>query len=211
MLRPDRLKHPPLVGNLNPDFKLRVGPRPGLTVWMTGLSGAGKSTIAAAFEAGLHKADRRICVLDGDSLREGLNSNLGFSIADRKENARRTAEVAKLMNEAGMDVIAALISPSAGDRAMAREIVGPDRFLEVYVNAPLAVCERRDPKGFYARARKGEIANFTGISSPYEAPQAPDLEIDTERHSIRETVLLVRRFWDLWKAGYLQNNVNGLV
>lgn len=191
------------MGNLNRDVNLPAGPRPGLTIWMTGLSGAGKSTIAAAFAADLHKAGHRICVFDGDSLRKGLNGNLGFSIADRKENVRRTAEVAKLMNEAGMDVIAALISPIADDRAMAKKIVGPDRFVEVYVNAPLAACERRDAKGLYARARRGEIPDFTGISSPYEAPQAPDLAIDTESYSHHDAVLLVRQFWMFRKAGFI--------
>lgn len=189
------------MGNRNPDVNPPTVRQPGLTIWITGLSGAGKSTIAAAFAVDLHKTGHRICVLDGDTLREGLNRNLGFSVADRNENVRRTAEVARLMNEAGMDAIAALISPFADDRAMAKKIVGSDRFVEVYVNAALAACERRDAKGLYARARRGEIAEFTGIGSPYETPQAPDLEIDMERYSISDAVLQVRQFWMFRKAG----------
>ncbi|MBI3285925.1 MAG: adenylyl-sulfate kinase [Burkholderiales bacterium] len=150
------------------------------SLWLTGLSGAGKSTIAYALEKILLERGHCSFVLDGDNLRHHLNSDLGFSPADRRENIRRAAEVAHLMNEAGLIVITAFISPFQEDRAMAREIIGPDRFVEVYVSTAGKVCEARDPKGLYAKARRGEIPEFTGITSPYEAPQEPDLEIDTE-------------------------------
>lgn len=153
------------------------------TLWLTGLSGAGKSTIAYALERILLERGHCCFVVDGDNLRHQLNSDLGFSAADRRENVRRAAEVAHLMNEAGLIAISALISPFSVDRAMAAEIIGRQRYFEVYVNTSGAVCEQRDPKGLYARARRGEIPEFTGISSPYEAPQTPDLELDTERLS----------------------------
>jgi bifunctional enzyme CysN/CysC len=157
----------------------RFGQRPG-TVWLTGLSGSGKSTIARALERRLY--DRRCAcyVLDGDEVRRGLNAGLGFSAADRQENIRRCAEVAHLMNEAGLLVVTAFISPYQADRAMARDIIGPDRFVEVFVDAPLAVCEARDPKGLYRQARRGELPAFTGVSDPYEAPAAPDLRLATD-------------------------------
>ncbi|QCP51488.1 adenylyl-sulfate kinase [Trinickia violacea] len=152
-----------------------------VSFWLTGLSGAGKSTIAFELEQ-LLKVDGRPCaVLDGDHLRDGLNRDLGFSDDDRRENVRRTAEVARLMNDAGLIVIASLISPNRSDRSAARQIIGPDRFIEVYVSTPLDVCEARDPKGLYRKARQGEIRQFTGVTSPYEPPLAPSLAIDTAR------------------------------
>jgi len=152
---------------------------PGATVWFTGLPSSGKSTVAAAVEARLLAAARPAYVLDGDNLRHGLNGNLGFSVADRAENVRRTAEVAALMADAGVVALASLVSPRAVDRAAARAVhtrAGLP-FLEVWVSTPLEECERRDPKGLYARARAGEIPDFTGIGQPYEEPVAPDLEI----------------------------------
>jgi adenylylsulfate kinase len=150
-----------------------------LTLWLTGLSGAGKSSIAYELERMLMQ-DRRPCaVLDGDNLRYRLNRDLGFSDVDRRENIRRTAEVARLMNDAGLIVIASLISPYRDDRAAAREIIGDERYAEVYVSTPLAVCESRDPKGLYRRAKQGEIRHFTGVSSPYEPPVTPALVLDT--------------------------------
>ncbi|MES2743649.1 MAG: adenylyl-sulfate kinase [Pseudomonadota bacterium] len=149
------------------------------TVWLTGLSGAGKSTIAYALEQRLLDAGRAVCVLDGDQLRHHLNRDLGFSAADRSENIRRTAEVARMMNEAGLIVIAALISPLREDRDMAGRIIGPARFIETHVSTTLAVCEARDPKGLYAKARSGQLAQFTGISAPYQAPASPALTLDT--------------------------------
>jgi len=150
-----------------------------VTVWLTGLSGAGKSTIASELERRLIELRRSCYVLDGDNLRGGINRDLGFGPDDRRENIRRVAEVARLMNDAGLIVITALISPYSADRAMAAEIVGPERFLEVYIDAPLAVCEQRDPKGLYRKARRGEIAEFTGVSAPYEPPQQAALVLDT--------------------------------
>src|SRR3954469_12725287 len=151
----------------------------GATVWFTGLPSAGKSTVAAAVEARLLAAGRAAYVLDGDNLRHGLNGNLGFSVADRAENVRRTAEVAALMADAGVGALASLVSPRRADRAAARAV--HERaglpFLEVWVSTPLEECERRDTKGLYARARAGEIPDFTGVGQPYEEPASPDLEV----------------------------------
>jgi len=164
-----------------------LGQQP-LTLWLTGLSAAGKSTLAYALERALIDAGRACYVLDGDNVRHGLNSNLGFSEADRTENIRRIAEVAKLMNEAGLIVIAAFISPTIADRSMAKAIIGANQFSEVYVSTPLLACEARDPKGLYAKARSGELANFTGISALYEPPTAADLTLDTLSTSLQDNV-----------------------
>lgn len=158
------------------------------TIWLTGLSGAGKSTIGFALEHALLNAGRACYVLDGDNVRHGLNKDLGFSPEDRTENIRRIAEVAHLFNDAGLMVISAFISPYQADRAVARDIVGTDRFIEVHVATDLAVCEQRDPKGLYAKARAGKIADFTGISAPYEAPAAPELVLDTAQLSVEDCV-----------------------
>ena len=148
-------------------------------VWFTGLPGAGKSTIANLVEKRLHALGRHTYLLDGDNVRHGLNKDLGFTEADRVENIRRVAEVASLMVDAGLIVLVSFISPFAAERRMARELVGEREFCEVYVEAPLAVAEQRDPKGLYRKARRGELANFTGIDSPYEAPEHPEIRIDT--------------------------------
>lgn len=157
------------------------------TIWLTGLSGAGKSTIAYALEAMLLDLAHPCFVLDGDNLRHGLSKDLGFSAPDRRENIRRTAEVAHMMNEAGLIVITALISPFRDDREMARTIIGDARFLEVHVSTLATVCEQRDPKGLYMRARAGQIAEFTGISSPYEIPLIPDLVLDTDALPLQDS------------------------
>ncbi|MES2047608.1 MAG: adenylyl-sulfate kinase [Pseudomonadota bacterium] len=154
------------------------------TIWLTGLSGAGKSTIAFALEKILIDRGQCCFVLDGDNLRHHLNCDLGFLPEDRRENIRRAAEVAHLINEAGLIAIIAFISPFENDRAMAREIIQPQRFIEVHVNTSKTICEARDTKGLYARARRGEISEFTGISSPYENPLEPQVKIDTELLSI---------------------------
>jgi bifunctional enzyme CysN/CysC len=156
----------------------RLGQR-GATVWLTGLPASGKSTIAAALEARLIEQGRNAYLLDGDNLRHGLNGDLGFSAADRSENIRRTAHVARLLADSGTVAIVSLVSPYAADRDAARELHGDEGldFVEVFVDTPLEECERRDPKGLYARARRGEISGFTGIDDPYEAPTAPDLVI----------------------------------
>jgi bifunctional enzyme CysN/CysC len=148
-------------------------------VWLTGLPAAGKSTIANLLDRRLHGLGRHTYVLDGDNVRAGLNRDLGFSDADRAENIRRTAEVSKLMVDAGMIVIASLISPFARERQLARELFDTGEFIEVFVDTPLSVAEARDPKGQYEKARRGEIQKFTGIDSPYEPPAAPELRIDT--------------------------------
>jgi adenylylsulfate kinase len=158
------------------------------TVWLTGLSGAGKTTVALALAQALKAQGRAVTVLDGDQLRHGLNRDLGFSPEDRHENIRRTAEVARLMNGAGLTVIAAFISPYRADRAMAAAIVGDAQFVEVHVSTPVAECEARDPKGLYAKARAGQLAQFTGVSAPYEAPLVPALSLDTQVLALEESV-----------------------
>jgi adenylylsulfate kinase len=159
-----------------------------VTVWCTGLSGSGKSTLAKALEARMFNDSRPVYRLDGDNLRFGINHDLGFSKEDRRENVRRAAEVAKLFNDAGVSVICSLISPMREDRERAREIVGSESFVEVYLSAPIDECERRDPHGLYKKARAGEISEFTGVSAPYEAPESPDLELDTSKLSVDECV-----------------------
>lgn len=162
-----------------------------LTLWFTGLSGSGKSTLANAVEKRLYAKGLFTMLLDGDNVRMGLNKNLGFTEADRIENIRRIAESAKLMNDAGLIVLASFISPFAADRRNAREIVGLDNFIEIYVSTPLEECEKRDVKDLYKRARAGEISNFTGISSPFEAPENPELSIDTSAHDLDTCVEMV--------------------
>lgn len=157
-------------------------------IWFTGLSGAGKSTMAHTLEDYLHKNKIRTYVLDGDNIRRGLCKDLGFSNQDRTENIRRIGEVSKLMMEAGVIVLTAFISPFIKDRAIVRDIVGKGEFIEVFCNAPLDVCESRDIKGLYKKARAGEISDFTGISSPYEAPEQPELVLETGQQAIGECV-----------------------
>jgi adenylylsulfate kinase len=153
-----------------------------ICVWLTGLSGSGKSTIAQLLEKKLHDLGKLTMLLDGDNIRDGLNRNLGFSEEDRKENIRRIAEVNKLFNSCGVITINAFVSPTIGIRGTARKIIG-DVFLEVFVDTPLEVCEERDVKGLYAKARKGEIKDFTGISAPFESPEKADLTIKTAESS----------------------------
>ena len=161
-------------------------------LWLTGLSGAGKSTIARGVDAELHRRGLHAYMLDGDRVRRGLNRDLGFADADRVENVRRVGEVASLMVDAGLIVICALISPFRTDRQLARSLFEPGRFIEVFVDTPPIVAEERDPKGLYARARRGEIRNFTGVDSPYEPPEQPEVRLDTTaggpEHSISELV-----------------------
>jgi bifunctional enzyme CysN/CysC len=159
-----------------------------VTLWFTGLSGSGKSSIAKELELELFQQGRPIYRLDGDNLRFGLNRDLGFSREHRTENIRRAAEVARLLNQAGVSVICAFISPFEKDREAAKEIIGQESFIEVFVDTPLDLCERRDPNGLYQKARAGEIREFTGISSPYEAPQTPDVRLATAERNIKECV-----------------------
>ena len=162
----------------------RLNGHKGCILWMTGLSGAGKSTLAHAIEERLHRMGCRTYVLDGDNVRHGLNGDLGFSPEDREENIRRIGEVAKLMMEAGVIAITAFISPYRKDRDKVRAMVGEGDFIEIYCQAPLEVCEQRDVKGLYQKARAGEIPEFTGISAPYEAPEDPELLVRTGEHDL---------------------------
>jgi adenylylsulfate kinase len=169
-----------------------------VTIWLTGLSAAGKSTVAFQLEQQLLSLGHACYVLDGDNIRHGLACDLTFDKKDRRENIRRVAHVAQLMNDAGLIVITALISPMCEDRAMARGIIGPGKFIETYLSASLDTCARRDPKGLYAKARAGEITSFTGVSAPYEAPADPELKIDTAMLTPAESVANI--------LGYLREN-----
>ena len=163
----------------------------GMMVWMTGLSGSGKSTVALGVERELHKRGLLCRLLDGDNIRDGINRGLGFSPEDRRENIRRIAEVGKLMVDTGIITLACFVSPTEEIREMARNIIGEKDFFEVYLCTPLSECERRDVKGLYARARRGEVKDFTGISAPFEAPEHPALAIDTTTTPIQENVMKV--------------------
>ena len=163
----------------------------GLMVWFTGLSGSGKSTVAMSVEREVHKRGILCRILDGDNIRSGINNNLGFSQEDRRENIRRIAEVGKLFVHTGIVTLACFVSPTEDIREMARGIIGSEDFKEVFVSTPLEECERRDVKGLYARARRGEVKDFTGISAPFEAPAHPALSIDTSRLSLEESTMAV--------------------
>ncbi len=160
-------------------------------VWFTGLSGAGKSTVANALESWLYDAGFHSYLLDGDNIRQGLNKDLGFTDKDRVENIRRIGEVGKLLADAGLIALSAFISPFRADRQMVRSLFAPGEFIEVYVATPLDVCEERDPKGLYKKARAGAIRQFTGIDSPYEVPENPELVVDTSKASIEQATLQI--------------------
>lgn len=160
----------------------------GIVIWMTGLSGSGKTTIAVSLEQELNKKGLLTQVLDGDNVRTGINSNLGFSDSDRNENIRRIAEIAKLFMNCGVITICCFVSPTREIRANAKSIIGSTDFVEVYINTPLEICEQRDVKGLYAKARKGEIKDFTGIDSPFEAPEHAEIELRTNEMSVEESV-----------------------
>ncbi|MBC3806261.1 adenylyl-sulfate kinase [Undibacterium seohonense] len=162
-----------------------------MTWWLTGLSGAGKSTLAQALASNLRQSQHAVCVLDGDELRLGLSKDLGFSAEDREEQCRRVAEIAKTLNANGIFVVVALISPTLSSRSRARQIIGSERMLEVYVSTPLDVCQERDVKGLYAKARKETSLQLTGVQAPYEAPVEPDLVINTAQVSLDQGVQIL--------------------
>ncbi|WP_380183884.1 adenylyl-sulfate kinase [Kalamiella sp. sgz302252] len=174
----------------------------GAVLWFTGLSGSGKSTVAGVLEQALHQLGASTYLLDGDNVRHGLCRDLGFSDADRKENIRRVGEVAKLMVDAGLIVLSAFISPHREERQMVRDMVGEGRFIEIFVDTPLAICEARDPKGLYKKARAGELRNFTGIDAVYEAPERPEIHLDGEQlvTNLRLQILDLLRQRDIIKA-----------
>jgi len=157
-------------------------------IWFTGLSGSGKTTVAQHLEQKLYELGYLTQILDGDNIRSGINNNLSFTEADRKENIRRISEVTKLLINSGVITLNSFISPTEDIRQMAKDIIGPENFIEVFVNTPIEVCEQRDTKGLYAKARKGEIKNFTGIDSPFDPPAHPDVELHTDKDSIEESV-----------------------
>ena len=179
-------------GHVGRDEREKLLQQKGALIWMTGLSGSGKSTVAYTLEHALMQQGRLAYVLDGDNIRHGLNKNLGFSADDRTENIRRIGEVGKLFADAGIITVTAFISPYRADRNIVRELMGAGNFFEIYCEAPLEVCEQRDPKGLYKKARAGEIKGFTGIDDPYEAPQSPEMVIRTDQLSPQEaTVKLI--------------------
>lgn len=181
-LKPQQQVYPRALSITRTDRE-RVNGHKGRVIWFTGLSGSGKSTVADALETELCAMGRHTYVLDGDNVRQGLNKDLGFTDADRVENTRRIAEVAKLMMDAGLIVITAFISPFRGERNVARQLIGSENFVEVYISTPMDVCEQRDVKGLYRKARSGLLPNMTGLTSPYEAPVHPDIELDCSRLS----------------------------
>lgn len=180
----------------------------GVTIWFTGLSAAGKSTLAVSLETELFEQGCRSYVLDGDNIRHGLNNNLGFEPGDRSENIRRVGEVSKLFTDCGIITLTAFISPYREDRDRVRNLFEPGDFIEVHVDCPLAVCEERDPKGMYKKARKGEIPSFTGISAPYEAPLSPEIRIDTSALSVAESVRILADY--LCDKGYTHGKTKAL-
>lgn len=186
------------------DKETLLGQR-GIMIWFTGLSGSGKSTLAIALERELQQRGLLCRILDGDNIRSGINNNLGFSAEDRIENIRRIAEVGKLFVDTGIITLAAFISPNNAIREMAANIIGKEDFMEVYISTPIEECERRDVKGLYAKARRGEIKNFTGVSAPFEAPSHPDLSLDTSVLSVEESV---NRLLSLILPKVTQPNVN---
>lgn len=177
--------------NITREQKEKLNGHKSFVVWLTGFSGSGKSTIANALEVAIFERGVRSFCLDGDNTRLGINKDLGFSTADRTENIRRVAEMAKLFLESGTIVITSFITPLISDRAMAKSIIGDADFVEVFINCPLAICENRDVKGLYAKARRGEIKNFTGIDSPFEPPIKADIELLTAKNSVQECVEII--------------------
>lgn len=188
------------LNNVKHNYKISKSQRESLhghkpyLIWFTGLSGSGKSTLANLIEVELHKKEFSTYILDGDNIRMGINKDLSYTPEDRTENIRRIAEISNLMLDAGVLILAAFVSPYIKDRESVKQIVGADNFIEIYINTSIEECERRDVKGLYKKARKGEIKNMTGISAPYEAPVNPDFEILTDGQSIQESVDQLLKF-----------------
>lgn len=180
--------HPIFEGMLQRQDKERLLQQHAKVVWLTGLSGSGKSTIATALERELYNLGYATKLLDGDNIRAGINNNLGFSEEDRTENIRRIAEVAKLFAQSGLITLCSFVSPTQDIRSMAAQIIGVEDFIEVFVNCPLEICEQRDVKGLYRKARAGEIKQFTGIDAPFEAPESPAIEVKTDQQSLADSV-----------------------
>lgn len=189
-------------GRIAKQDRMKLMRQKGATIWLTGLSGSGKSTIAVELEHALLENGHQAYILDGDNIRHGLNKNLGFSPEDRTENIRRIGEVAKLFTHANIITITAFISPYREDRDEARRLQGDGEFVEVYVKCPVEVCEERDSKGLYKKARAGEIKEFTGISAPYEEPENPEITIDTSKTSVEESTRLILGY--LEEKGYVK-------
>ncbi len=192
--------------NINKNDRTTLLSQKPCILWFTGLSGSGKSTIANAVEKQLFRRGIKTYLLDGDNIRHGLNKDLGFSEIDRIENIRRIGEVSKLFVDAGLITLTAFISPFKSDRQTARSLVNYDEFIEIFIDAPLDVCEKRDPKGLYKKARNGIIKNFTGIDSPYETPSEPQIHINTNKYNINECTDKIINY--LIKFGYIQGNEN---
>ncbi|MEK7289795.1 MAG: adenylyl-sulfate kinase [Planctomycetota bacterium] len=189
-------------GKISRDDRVNLMKQKGGTIWLTGLSGSGKSTIAVELEHALIENKHQAYILDGDNIRHGLNKNLGFSPEDRSENIRRIGEVAKLFTDANIITITAFISPYRQDRDNARKLFQAGEFIEIYIKCPLEVCEQRDTKGLYKKARAGEVKEFTGISAPYEEPLKPELTIDTSKMSIEESTRTIIAY--LEEKGYVK-------
>ncbi|MCF6154325.1 MAG: adenylyl-sulfate kinase [Candidatus Brocadia sp.] len=189
-------------GKITKDDRIKLMKQKGVTIWLTGLSGSGKSTIAVELEHALLENKHLAYILDGDNIRHGLNKNLGFSPEDRTENIRRIGEVAKLFTDANMITITAFISPYRQDRDNVRKLLKDGEFVEIYVKCPLEVCEQRDTKGLYKKARAGEVKEFTGISAPYEEPLHPELMIDTSKMTVEESTRIVLNY--LEGKGYVK-------
>jgi len=188
-------------GKVTKEDRVKLLNQKGVTIWLTGLSGSGKSTIAVELEHALVENRRQAYILDGDNIRHGLNKNLGFSPEDRTENIRRIGEVAKLFTDAGIITIAAFISPYREDRDAVRKLLNNGEFIEVYVKCPLDVCEERDTKGLYKKARAGEVNDFTGVSSPYEEPLNPEMTIDSSKLAVEKSTRTILNY--LGEKGYV--------
>lgn len=198
------------IGKISRRDREQINGNKSFTIWLTGLSGSGKSTLATEIELWVHEMKGRTYILDGDNTRLGINSDLSFTNEDRTENIRRVAELCRLFNDAGVITIASFISPFKADRLMAKTLIGQDNFIEVYIDASISVCQKRDTKGLYKLARAGKISNFTGISSPYEPPVSPDIHLHTDSTTIQECLNTVKEYLILNKEIKLNKSVTAI-